>query len=73
MPIATVARMAQDAGSLAIATQAEAYQGREVSRDHLWERGFLAHTLRPADFSDPENYLRQQIISPSGQLALNFA
>ncbi len=72
MPIATVARVAQDAGSQAIAMQAEAFGGHEVSRDHLWERGFLAHTLRPTDFSDPESYLRQQIVSPNGQLALSF-
>ena len=70
-----VARMAQEASGLAVAHQSETYQGRPISRDHIWDRDFLTHTLRKMDAADAEVYLRQQImqiIAKNDQLALNF-
>lgn len=72
LSISDVARMAQEAGGNAIAHQSETFQGRLISRDHLWEHGFLTHTLRKTDAADAEIYLKQQIITKNGQLALNF-
>lgn len=77
MSISVFARIAQDAGGSAIARQSEAFQGRLISRDHLWEHGYLTHTLRPSEAAEPEAYLRQESIakddSKDSQLALNFS
>lgn len=72
LSVSDVARMAQEAGGIAIARQAETFHGRPISRDHLWEHGFLTHTLRKTDAADAEIYLKQQIVSKNGQLTLNF-
>ncbi len=72
LSVSDVARMAQEAGALAISHQAQTFQGRPISRDHLWERGYLTHTLHQSDAADPEVYLEQQIVEKNGQLALNF-
>lgn len=75
LSVSDVARMAQEASGLAIAHQSETFDGRFISRDHLWEHGFLTHTLRKTDAADAEIYLRQQIvqiIAKNAQLALNF-
>ena len=72
LSVSDVARMAQEASGLAIAHQAETFHGRPISRDHLWEHGFLTHILPRTDAADAESYLRQQIVSKNGQLALNF-
>ncbi len=72
MPVSAVIRMAQDAGGQAIAHLSETFHGQPISRDHLWDRGFLTHTLHKTDAADPEVYLRRQIVSQTGQLALNF-
>lgn len=72
LSVSDVARLAQDASGIAIARQAETFQGRLISRDHLWEHGYLTHTLRKIDAAEAEIYLRQQTVTKHGQLALNF-
>ena len=62
----------QVVGGNAIARQAETFQGRSISRDHLWDRDFFTHTLPKTDAADAEIYLKQQIVSKNDQLALNF-
>ncbi len=75
LSVSDVVRMAQEAGGSAVAHQSETFHGRPISRDHLWDRGFLTHTLPQTDAADAETYLRQQvvqIIAKNAQLALNF-
>lgn len=75
LSVSDVVRMAQEAGGSAIAHQAETFWGRSISRDHLWDRGFLTHTLPQTDAADAESYLKEQsmrIRAKKDQLALNF-
>ena len=72
LSVSDVARMAQEASGLAIAHQSETFHGRPISRDHLWDRGFLTHTLHQSEAADAEVYLKQQNVEKNGQLALNF-
>lgn len=72
LSVSDVARMAQDASGSAIAHQSETFDGRLISRDHLWERGFLTHTLQKTDAANAEIYLQQQSVSENSQLALSF-
>ena len=72
LSVRDVAQMSQDASGIAIARQAEVFQGRLISRDHLWEHGYLTHTLRKSEAAEPEIYLRQQSVGKSSQLLLNF-
>ena len=72
LSVTNVVRLAQDASGIAIARQSETFQGRLISRDHLWANGYLTHTLRKTDAAEAEIYLRQQSITKHGQLALNF-
>ena len=72
LSVSTVVRLAQEAGGLAISRQAETFQGHAVSRDHLWENGYLTHTLRKTDAAEAEIYLKKQIVAKSAQLSLSF-
>ncbi len=73
LSVCDVVRLAQDASGIAIARQAETFQGRLISRDHLWANGYLTHTLRRTDAAEAEIYLRQQSVTKHGQLALSFS
>lgn len=61
LPVSMVVRLAQEAGSRAIAQYSETIQGRPVWRERLWERHYKTHTLKQMDTLQAQEYLRRQV------------
>ena len=76
LSISTVARMAQEAGSEAVAFQFQVIQGCFLPRERIWGTAYVTHTLPQMDDAESRAYLSRQIIqqqAPRFQtLPLNF-
>ena len=66
LSISEIARIAQDAGSAAVAQQSEIFHGRFVRRDQLWEAGYTVRTMDQTDAAEPHDYLNRQIMAERG-------
>jgi len=77
LSISDVARIAQDAGSAAIAHQSEMFHGRFVRRERLWEAGYTVHTMGQVDAAEAQEYLNRQMtqehIARFRNLQMNFS
>ena len=76
LAVSEVARIAQEAGSDAIAHQAETFHGRFVRREELWEAGYTVRTMSETDAAEAQEYLCRQMtaehIPRFRNLQLNF-
>lgn len=76
LSISDVARIAQEAGSAAIAHQSEMFHGRFVRREQLWEAGYTVHTIGQMDAAEAQDYLSRQMVQDHlplfRNLQLNF-
>ena len=76
LSVSDVARIAQDAGSAAIAQQSQTFHGRSIHRDQLWEAGYTVRTMGETDAAEARDYLNQQMIQDHAprfrNLQLNF-
>jgi REP element-mobilizing transposase RayT len=61
LSISSVARIAQEASSEAIARQTETVSGHLIIPERLWEKDFLTHTLPQTDADGAKTYLQRQI------------
>ena len=61
LSVSTVARIAQEASSDAIAYQSQMFQGRPLSRETLWRTDYTTRTLPQIDAAEAQAYLRRQI------------
>ena len=76
LSISDVARIAQEAGSAAVAHQSETFHGRFVRREQLWESGYTVHTMGETDAAEAQDYLSRQMTAEHTprfkNLQLNF-
>ncbi len=76
LAISDVARIAQEAGSAAIAHQSETFHGRLVHREQIWEAGYTVRTMSETDAAQAHEYLNRQMTQDHAprfkNLQLNF-
>ena len=76
LSISDVARIAQEAGSAAVAHQLETFHGRSIHLDQLWEAGYTVRTMGETDAAQAHDYLHRQMTQDHAprfkNLQLNF-